>query len=404
VAGRDAAGLLRDVAAALDGRGPALAPVSEAEETAAHGPRSAGTAAPSTDAPAPTAPTAPTARPWGYLPAEVDDEVAALVRTSGSTGGPRGVLLDAAALLASAAATHERLGGPGRWLLALPARHVAGLQVLVRSVLTGVEPVLAPPGDIAAVAAAAAGARYAALVPAQLHRALAATGPDGRLPEALAPLARLDAILVGGAATPPDVLTRARAAGLRVVTTYGSTETCGGCVYDGVPLPGVELAVEDDTVLVGGPTLARGYVGGGPGFEVRGGRRWFRTSDLARLEDGPDGPRLVVLGRRDDVLVVGGAKVVPQEVEAALAAVPGVGRACVVGVPSERWGVEPVAVVVPCPGTVPTLEAARAAVTRTLGRIAAPRRLLLVERLPELGPGKVDRAAVARLAAAPHED
>lgn len=401
VAGRDAADLLRDVAAALDGSGPALAPVPEARDVPGG---SAGPRWPRGRGPAD-----------GEGSGQVPDEVAAVLSTSGSTGRPRGVLLDAAALLASAAATHERLGGPGRWLLALPARHVAGVQVLVRSVVAGLAPVDAPPGDIEAIAAAARDARYAALVPAQLHRALAAAGPDGRLPAALAPLADLDAILVGGAATPPDVLARAAAAGLRVVTTYGSTETCGGCVYDGRPLAGVELAVEDGTLLVGGPTLARGYLDGGPGFEDRDGRRWFRTSDLARLEDGAagangdnghngaTGPRLVVLGRRDDVLVVGGTNVVPQAVEAVLAGLPGVGQACVVGVPSARWGAEPVAVVVPGPGPAPTLEDARAAVTRTLGRAAAPRRLLLVERLPERGPGKVDRAAVARIAAR-HDD
>jgi O-succinylbenzoic acid--CoA ligase len=371
VAGRSAADLVRALASALSGSGPALAP---------HG-STGGLVG---------------------LPAQVPDGVAAVVATSGSTGNPRGVMLDAAALLASARATHDRLGGPGRWLLALPTDHVAGLQVLVRSVLAGVEPVTADPRDVRAVAAAAreGQARYAALVPTQLHRVVAATDGArhrGALPAELAALADLDAILVGGAATPPALLERGRDLGLRLVTTYGSTETSGGCVYDGVPLPGVEVALDDSVVLVTGPTLARGYVDGDPGdFEDRDGRRWFRTADLGRLaQDG----RLEVLGRRDDALVVGGTTVWPQDVERVLAELPEVGEVCVVGLPDERWGQVPVALVVPGSGPL-DLERARAVVVRTLGSAAAPRRLVAAARLPLRGPGKVDRAAAARLARA----
>ncbi|MCV2396494.1 AMP-binding protein [Actinotalea sp. M2MS4P-6] len=363
VSGRPVGALAQEVAAALDGSGPALAP---------HG----GT-------------------PLPPLPAHVPDEVAAVVHTSGSTGVPRGVLLDTAALRASAEATHERLGGPGRWLLALPAQHVAGLQVLVRSVLAGHEPAVADPGDIVAIATAAAGARYASVVPAQLHRAVSAADDAGGLDRAgLGPLAGLDAVLVGGAASSPDLLDRARDLGLRVVTTYGSTETAGGCVYDGVPLTGVEIELDDGVVLLSGPTLARGYLDGDAGFEVRDGRRWLRTADLGRLVDG----RLQVLGRRDDVLVVGGTNVVPSSVERVLVTLPEIAEACVVGVTSERWGVAPVAVVVAGRGA-PDLERARDAVVRTLGSAAAPRRLVVVAALPLRGPGKVDRVAVAHLAA-----
>lgn len=375
VLGRTAVDLLRDVAAALDGTGPALAP---------HGGRA----------------------PRADLPRTVPAAVAAVVATSGSTGAPRGVLLTAAALTASAAATHERLGGPGRWVLALPAQHVAGLQVLVRSVLAGVEPVLADPRDVGAVAVAARDgrARYAALVPTQLHRALAAA--DDRLPAALSGLADLDAILVGGAATPPALLERGRALGLRLVTTYGSTETAGGCVYDGVPLAGVQVALDDGVVRLAGPTLAAGYtapagpVGDGAGFVEIDGRRWFRTADLGRW--GPDG-RLEVLGRRDDMLVVGGHNVAPAAVEHVLAELPEIAEACVVGVPDERWGQVPVALVVRG-SAAPELERARAAVMRTLGSAAAPRRLVEVAALPLRGPGKIDRAAAARLARGDEED
>jgi O-succinylbenzoic acid--CoA ligase len=375
VAGRTAVDLVRAVTAALDGTGPALAPHDSGV-------------------------------PQADLPRTVPAGVAAVVATSGSTGAPRGVLLTAAALLASADATHDRLGGPGRWVLALPAQHVAGLQVLVRSVLAGVEPVLADPRDVTSVALAVreGGARYAALVPTQLHRALAAAGD--RLPAELAPLADLEAILVGGAATPPALLERGRALGLRLVTTYGSTETSGGCVYDGLPLAGVQVAIDDGVVRLAGPTLALGYVGpedhdpDGGGFVELDGRRWFRTADLGRRD--ADG-RLEVLGRRDDMLLVGGHTVAPAAVEQLLTGLPEIDEACVVGLPDERWGQVPVAVVVRGSGAL-DLERARAAVMRTLGSAAAPRRLVEVAALPRRGPGKVDRAAAARLARGDEED
>lgn len=322
---------------------------------------------------------------------------AVLLRTSGSTSGTgRLVALSAAALVASARATEERLGGPGRWLLALPAHHVAGLQVLVRSALAGHPPVVldtAAGFTPAALAAAVercdlrAGERaYTSLVPTQLLRVLDAGG------DALAALRRFDAVLVGGAATPPEVVARARAAGAAVVTTYGMTETGGGCVYDGAPLPGVRLATEPgtDRVLVGGPMLTTGYVGAAEQpFVVRDGVRWLRTADRGRL----DGGRLTVLGRVDDVIVTGGLKVFPADVERALGdAVP---ECVVVGVPDEEWGALVTAVVV----GGPPLAEVRRLVGERVGRRHAPRALVRVPALPLRGPGKVDRAAAARIAA-----
>lgn len=336
---------------------------------------------------------------------EVADGVALVVRTSGSTGAAREVLLGAAALRASATATAARLGGPGHWLLALPATHVAGLQVLVRSVLAGHEPVVQPAGAFRAEAFAAATAHlvqqaagdriYTSLVPTQLTRALGS--PDGQ--EALV---RYDAVLVGGAASEPGLLVRARERGVRVVTTYGMTETCGGCVYDGVPLEGVEVELAaDGRVLLAGPVLADGYRGrpdlDAEVFVTHAGRRRVRTSDLGRWADG----RLEILGRADDVIITGGVNVAPLAVEHAVAGLPEVAEVCVVGIPDPEWGQAVVAVVVPRPGAEPpSLEQVRAAVTRTLEPAAAPRHVVPAAALPLRGPGKPDRRAAAALAEA----
>jgi O-succinylbenzoic acid--CoA ligase len=341
------------------------------------------------------------------------DPTVVVVATSGSTGAPKGVLLPASALLASASATHDRLGGPGRWLLALPAQHVAGVQVLVRSLVSRTEPAvldLATGFTAEAFAATAAAMpagrrRYTALVPTQLVRLLEAA--DAGADDGLRELARFDAVLVGGAGTPAPVLQRAADAGVRVVTTYGASETCGGCVYDGVPLDGVLVSIDDGLddsagsgrVLLAGPTLARGYRGGDPdgAFTVDGdGTRWWRTADAGRVDDG----RLTVLGRLDDAVLTGGATVLPSAVEAVLLTAPGIAQAVVTGVDDPQWGRRVVAAVVPAPGApAPTLDDVRALVADRLGPWAAPRQLLVLDAMPSIGVGKPDRAAVARLAA-----
>lgn len=345
--------------------------------------------------------TGPAVSPGPVDGREVPNGIAVVVQTSGSTGDPRAVLLSASALRASAAATEARLDGPGRWLLALPVHHVAGLQVLVRSVLAGTEPVATTAGPFRAsafVAAAAAmtgpGPRYTSLVPTQLVRLL-----DD--PAATTALAAFDAVLLGGAATGPDLLDRARAAGVRVVTTYGMSETCGGCVYDGRPLDGVSVRLDTEgRILLAGPVLADGYLGrpdlDADAFVQVDGVRHLRTTDLGAWS----GDVLTVLGRADDVLVTGGVKVPPGPVESVLAGLPGVGEVCVVGIPDDEWGQLVVAVVVPRSGaTPPTLADARAAVTDRLGATHAPRHVVVTDSLPLRGPGKIDRRAATLLAA-----
>lgn len=355
--------------AAVSGTGPAVLPV-----------------------PAAVPPTPP-------VPA-VPAEVAVVVATSGSTGEPKYVALTGAALRASARATEARLGGPGRWLLALPAEHVAGIQVLLRAVLSGSEPVVQdvregfrPAGLARATGRFPHGARrYTSLVPTQLARIL---DDDGAARHALG---GYGAVLVGGAALDPGLRARARAAGIAVVTTYGMSETCGGCVYDGVPLDGVTVGIEPtgadpDTgrVLLGGPTLAAGYLGG-PAADPRafeGGR--FRTGDLGRWRDG----HLTVLGRVDDMVNTGGEKVAPAAVERALLTVSGVRAACAVGLPDPEWG-QIVAVMVVTDDPGPDDDTLRRAVRAAEGRAAVPRILTRAGRIPERGIGKPDRVSVAR--------
>lgn len=420
-----------------------------------------------------------------------------VLRTSGSTTGTGklvGVSMDA--LVASARATHKRLGGPGIWVLALPAYHAAGVQVLVRAAVAGTHVFnaykeggfdpqhLAQVIDAACVAAAdcdagssfdddavsscaggvggeAEGALaaddsgracpvYTSLVPTQLRRAL----DDEQLRGALA---RLDAVLIGGAAADAQLLEQAKAAGIRVVTTYGMSETCGGCVYDGQPLPGVSMDVDQATgaIWLSGPMLATGYLGdeertrrcfvsrpqagvgasgvggtasaaesaeagaGGasteagatrPGAETWPGagsdagagepaRRWFITSDRGHIVDG----RLQVLGRLDDVIISGGIKVEPGPIEALLALNPLVSECAVVGLPDLQWGQVVTAVVVPAsmPGLGRVDEGAilaqiRVYLEQKLSGAQCPKQVLLADALPYKGIGKVDRRALAQ--------
>ncbi|WP_116451001.1 o-succinylbenzoate--CoA ligase [Blastococcus litoris] len=309
-----------------------------------------------------------------------------VVVTSGSTGGGRGVLLPATSLEASATATHERLGGPGNWLLALPVSAIAGLQVLCRSLLAGTRAEVLATGErlADAVRRMPAGRRYTALVPTQLRRYLDEE-PDA--------LRAFDAVLVGGAATDAALRDRASEAGVRVVTTYGMTETAGGCVYDGRPLAGVQVRVTDGVELTG-PTLALGYRLDPGATEAAFGGGWFRTRDAGALD--ADG-RLTVTGRLDDVVISGGVNVAPAAVEAALREHPDVADAVVFGRPDETWGQRVVAAVVPAPGGRPDLAALRAWVAGRLGAAAAPRQLHLLDELPLLHTGKPDRRAVAAL-------
>jgi O-succinylbenzoic acid--CoA ligase len=329
-------------------------------------------------------------------PADVERRVALVVETSGSTGTGKRVALSSEALLAGAAAADAALGGPGGWVLALPVHYIAGINVLTRSIAAGTTPVVLPGGhfDPAVFADAAAGLRadrrYTSLVPVQLARVL-----DD--PRATAVLAGFDAVLVGGQATPQPLRERARAAGIRIVTTYGASETSGGCVYDGTPFGTVRTRLVDGELQLSGPMLAEGYLGDpertARAFVEDDGHRWYRTNDAAELS--PEGTVRVV-GRLDDVIISGGEKVALGAVERVLREDPAQARAVVARRPSAEWGEVPVVVT-----DVPLdLDALRQRIAATLGRASRPASVVVVDRVPMLPTGKPDRRAIAALAAA----
>ena len=348
------------------------------------------------------------------LPGEVRPGAAVVVTTSGSTGVPKSVILSRDALTSSALATADRIGD-GAWLLALPATYVAGLQVLVRSIVADREPAVMAGAFTARSFAAAAlmmvstvhGERvptYTSLVPAQLAKLLDAAAQDHAV---LAALRSFETILVGGQALPPVLLERAQAAGVRIVRTYGATETSGGCVYDGRPLRGVEVRIDHGEVRVAGPVLADGYLGDqeltDAAFPRAGdGTRWYRTGDAGLIEDGV----LRVRGRVDNVIVSGGVNVSLDRVERIVRTVPGLSDAVVIGVPDERWG--EASVVVATRGESlrrsesVQLEEARIAVKDQIGPHARPSRLVLVDELATLPSGKPDREAIRLVVAALH--
>ena len=370
----DPATLVPALRAALDGTGPAILPLAQG-----------GTP--------------------DVSPTTVPRSVALVVRTSGSSGAPKSVALSAGALLASAAATAGVIGAPGSWVLALPGHYIAGAQVIVRGLLeaalvAGGEPQPMPDGPFTAAGFAAAVAqlpsgsrRFSALVPAQVHRLVeAAESGDRDVRDALV---ALDAVLVGGGRLDPAIADRAAAAGLPLIRTYGASETAGGCVYDGVPLAGVEVRVVDGEVQVSGPTIAEGYLGDpartAERFRNERGRRWYRTGDAGTW----DGVRLSITGRLDDVLITGGEKVSLGLVEQVVQTLPGLTTAVVVRAPDAEWGEVPVLVT----DVDADLALVRDAVAAGLSRAAAPRRILRLDAIPLLPSGKPDRVRLTALAA-----
>lgn len=379
------------------------------------------------------------------------EPIALVVGTSGSTGTPKRTALTARALAASAAATEQFFGSnsdaASQWLLALPAHYIAGAQVLARSVLAGTAPVIArsviepvhfsPEVFLQAVEHMSSARRFISLVPTQLHKLLESADADSHLgAEIHEALGSFTGILLGGAPASADLLAAATALGLNTVTTYGSAETAGGCVYSGSVLPGVrvELVPEEgmpavpDTdgkpaqvgrIWISGAHLASGYIGDAARtaehfFTAADGTRWYRTDDYGLLSpaNDPDStthgsePRLQVLGRSDDVLISGGVKISARAVATVLEEHPAVREACVVGLPDARWGTAIAAAVtlVPSAGATPAENSPalneelcallRARCAEKLGAPAAPKQLSILPDFPLTSTGKPDRAEI----------
>lgn len=396
--------------------------------------------------------------------AEVAEPIALVVGTSGSTGTPKRTALTAGALAASATATENffeaNANTASQWLLALPAHYIAGAQVLARSVLAGTSPVIArsvtepvhftPEVFLQAVERMSSARRFISLVPTQLHKLLESADADPTLGAELhEALGSFTGILLGGAPASADLLAAASALGLNTVTTYGSAETAGGCVYSGSVLPGVrvELVPEEgmpavpniggkrgheepaheDPVRVGriwisGAHLASGYIGDAARtaehfFTSADGTRWYRTDDYGLLSPvaAPDSnenyseQRLQVLGRSDDVLISGGVKISARAVATVLEEHPAVREACVVGLPDDRWGTAIAAAVTLVPSALapsaagnsmsPALNEELCALLRArcaekLGAPAAPKQLSILPDFPLTSTGKPDRAEI----------
>lgn len=382
------------------------------------------------------------------------EPIALVVGTSGSTGTPKRTALTARALAASASATERFFGSnsdaASQWLLALPAHYIAGAQVLARSVLAGTAPVIArsviepvhfsPEVFLQAVEQMSSARRFISLVPTQLHKLLESADADPRLgAEIHEALGSFTGILLGGAPTSADLLAAASALGLNTVTTYGSAETAGGCVYSGSVLPGVrvELVPEEgmpavpDTggkpaqvgrIWISGEHLASGYIGDAARtaehfFTAANGTRWYRTDDYGLMDSANSSatssfssvePHLQVLGRSDDVLISGGVKISARAVATVLEEHPAVREACVLGLPDARWGTAIAAAVtlVPSAGAAtaptensPTLNEELCALLRArcaekLGAPAAPKQLSILPDFPLTSTGKPDRAEI----------
>lgn len=322
------------------------------------------------------------------------EDCAFVISTSGSTGLPKGAILSPENLISSANATHEFLGGAGQWVLALPAQHIAGMQVLIRSFLAGYEPLCMDLSQKFSVeqfislthkaAQASAPRIYTSLTPMLLMKIMdTLAGIDA--------LRVYDSILVGGGPIDDSLCTSCAALDISIVRTYGSSETAGGMVYDGLALPGGQYICEEDgCISLGGPMVARGYRNADSSVFFKPG--WWRTSDYGEIKDN----RLVIIGRIDNVINTGGLKIAPESLEATIRTIKGINQCCVIGVPDAQFG-QRLAVVYS--GTATDFDIIEA--LEDLPRWQLPRQFFTVDALPLLPSGKIDRQKINRRYASP---
>ena len=318
------------------------------------------------------------------LPAEVPDNIACVVESSGSTGIPKRISISTEALLHAARSGQERLGPLGQWLLALPINFIAGQQVLIRSLLADQQPVImntALPFTAEAFMRSAMlmtnQIRYTSLVPTQLAKLISEAEKSKDM---LTALKSFRAILVGGQSTPEELRQKALDLGIKVVVSYGMTETAGGCVYDGVPLEGVRLKIAPDSrLLISGKTLAEGQ------------DDWIFTNDLAELSS--DG-KLNIIGRADRVIISGGIKLSLERVEYLGSELPGVSEIAAVPLEDETWGQR---VGIAYIGSPEVADDIANQLAHLLGPAGKPIRVIRVDKLPKLLTGKSDNRLIAQL-------
>lgn len=336
------------------------------------------------------------------IPDDVPAGTAIVIHTSGSTGTPKFVALSAEAVRASAEATHDALGGSGQWLIALPTHRIAGLQTITRSIIAGTEPIFIeepfkPSRFFTAADRMSGERRYVSLVPVQLARLLDAAeraASEGNMKQ-LHALASFDAVLIGGQAVPLALRSRAYDHGIKLVRTYGMTETAGGLVYDGLPIGDAKVRIRDGEVQLAGPMLALGYPGDPERTEAvfinDDGERWFRTGDAGELLGGV----LNVTGRLDRVFISGGVNVSLDEVERVLHEVDDWVRVAAVAIPDDTWGERVVlATGDPHLHDEDTLESMKRTVREQLGAAAVPVSLMRYDNLPRLDNGKPDYRSI----------
>jgi O-succinylbenzoic acid--CoA ligase len=326
------------------------------------------------------------------LPDEVDDSVAFIVESSGSTGSPKRIELSAAAALGSAKASADRLGGSGQWLLALPINYIAGLNVLIRSAVAETQPVMmntavsfTAESFVRHTSMLRAEKKFTALVPTQLARLATAVEVENAMDVSgsatLGALRSFDAILVGGQSTAPQLISSLRDLGVNIVETYGSTETFGGVIYNGQPLEGVNYKIlEDSRIEISSPTLANEFAN----------ENKIIMSDLGDVADG----KLRVLGRSDRVMISGAIKISLDRVEAIAADVAGVVEVAATSISDSEWG-ERVGIVYL--GSPEVAEDIASRLADELGPAAKPLRIIRADRVPKLTSGKHDLLAINRL-------
>jgi O-succinylbenzoic acid--CoA ligase len=308
---------------------------------------------------------------FGEITSEFAAHYAAVViGTSGSSGSPKEVALTATALISSARASNKFINAkPGEtWSLLLPLTHIAAVNVIIRAIELGTLPI-----DLRNHEGEYPKADYTSIVPTQLFRAL---NGDGRL---LNHLQSAKTVLVGGAALSQSLRNQAELAGIKVITTYGMTETCGGCVYDGEVLDGVVVEIRNGKIAIRGPILASS-------ISLDAG--WYETTDLGEIKN----DKLVVLGRADDVIISGGENLSLNAVEASLSAAFVDVEFAAFSIEDPQWGDSLQIAVV---GTVSDEELITH-LESDLGSFAKPKGIHRLASLPLLGIGKVDRKSLAK--------